>query len=403
MSHAQLSPAESSLPLRRGDAFELMCACAHSRPDPQQVARIGDFNCLEVDWQQFLRLAGHHGVVALAAQNLIRHAPSLPPDVAPILRSAYEENLRRSLWFGTELARILQHFGQVGLAAIPYKGPVLAQFAYGDLGLRSFSDLDLLVSPSDFARAKTALADISYRPSQEISPAVERLWLKTGYERSFDSSAGRNLVELQWALLPYFYAIDSVPAGFQIDDLRARAGSLRLGMDESATLVPCLSPEDSLLLLCLHAAKHLWTRLIWVADVAESLQARAIDFPLLMERAKTLGILRILAVSCWLAENLLGTPLPPAVRQLLLDDRRAPLLGQEYAARLAQSATYDFASADYFRQIFQLRERSGDRWRYLWRLVWTPGPGDVSVIKLPEFLFPLYRVIRIGRLPLKLF
>jgi hypothetical protein len=34
----------------------------------------------------------------------------------------------------------------------------------------------------------------------------------------------------------------------------------------------------------------------------------------------------------------------------------------------------------------------------LWRLVWTPGVGDVAAVRLPEALFPLYRIIRIGRL-----
>ena len=75
-------------------------------------------------------------------------------------------------------------------------------------GLRSFSDLDFLISPADFERAKQALAEIGYLPSANFAPAVERLWLRTGYERSFDGAAGKNLVELQWALLPRFYAVD---------------------------------------------------------------------------------------------------------------------------------------------------------------------------------------------------
>jgi hypothetical protein len=46
----------------------------------------------------------------------------------------------------------------------------------------------------------------------------------------------------------------------------------------------------------------------------------------------------------------------------------------------------------------KLRERRGDRWRYLWRLVWTPSAGDIAAVRLPEALFPLYRIVRIGRL-----
>ena len=85
----------------------------------------------------------------------------------------------------------MQHFERRQLRAVPYKGPVLAQSAYGDLGLRSFSDLDFLISPADFERAKQALAEIGYRPSTELTPAVERFWLRTGYERSFDGAGGK--------------------------------------------------------------------------------------------------------------------------------------------------------------------------------------------------------------------
>src|ERR1019366_4101270 len=228
---------------------------------------------------EVLRLAEHHGVLPLAARNLIEHARGLPPEVERTLRSAYDANLRRSLWFTAELARIMQHFERRQLRAVPYKGPVLAQSAYRNVGLRNFSDLDFLISPADFDRAKRALAEIGYRPSAHFTPAVERFWLRKGYERSFDSAVGPNLVELQWALLPYFYAVD-----LRVEDLLGRAGRTVVGECE----VPCLSPEDSLLVLCVHTAKHLWTRLIWLADIAETLRSQTIDHLLVLSRARVL-------------------------------------------------------------------------------------------------------------------
>jgi len=297
------------------------------------------------------------------------------------------------LWFTAELARIMQHFERRQLRAIPYKGPVLAQSLYRDLGLRSFSDLDFLISSVDFGRAQQALAEIGYRPSlfltPVLTPTVERFWLRTGYERSFGSAAGKNLVELQWALLPYFYGVD-----LSVDDLLARAGRTVVGGRE----VPCLSPEDSLLVLCLHAAKHLWSRLSWLADIAETLRIQTIDDALVFSRARALGIARILGVSFWLVKNVLGAEIPTAVEEMIAADSQVPALGSEFAERLARGAGYDFESTEYFRLILKLRERRGDRWRYLWRLVWTPGTGDIAAVRLPGALFPLYRIVRIGRL-----
>ena len=396
----------STLPQTENE-FELLCALAGAELSPERRERIANWNLSALDWSEVLRLAEYHGVLPLVARNLIenyraKEGRGLPPEVERSLRSAYEANLRRSLWFTSELARVMQHFERRQLRTVPYKGPVLAQSLYRDLGLRSFSDLDFLISPADFDRAKQALAEIGYRPSGEVNPAIEspaaeRLWLRTGYERSFDGAAGKNLVELQWALLPHFYAVD-----LRVEDLLARAGKTVVGEGE----VPCLSPEDSLLVLCLHAAKHLWTRLIWLSDIAETLRSysgtQTIDYSLVFSRARSLGVARILGVSFWLVKNVLRAEIPKTVEEIIAADPRAPVLGSEFAERLARGATYNFESTEYFRLILKLRERRGDRLRYLWRLVWTPAAGEVAAVQLPEGLFPLYRIVRIGRLLRKL-
>lgn len=373
--------------------FDLLCACVGVSVSPEAIAYIARATESEVDWHQLLRLAEQHGVLPLVARNLSAHARGLPTEIEQQLRYAHEANVRRNLWFASELGRIADYLGGKHLRAVPYKGPVLAESVYGDLALRTFSDLDFLISPADFERAKQALAELGYRPAEEFSPAVERFWLRKGYERSFDGAAGKNLVELQWGVLPYFYAVD-----LGIDDLLARASRTSVGGRE----VSCLSPEDSLLVLCLHAAKHLWTRLIWVCDIAETLRTQNIDYTLMLSQAQSLGILRIMGVSFWLAKQMLGTSVPQPAKQAITSDPEVPVLGQEFAMRLAKSATYDLDSSEYFRWILRLRERRRDRWRYLRRLVWTPGAGDLAAVQLPESLFPLYRVVRLARLVRKL-
>lgn len=384
----------SSTALQRADGFKLLCTLAGAELAPERIEHIANWDLSTLDWSKILGLAEHHGVLPLAARNLMEHARGLPPGIERTLRSEYEANLRRSLWFAAELARIIGHFESRQLRAVPYKGPLLAQSLYGDLGLRSFSDLDFLISSTDFERAKQALGEIGYRPSADVVPAVERWWLRTGYERSFDGAAGKNLVEMQWALLPYFYGVD-----LGVEDLLARAGRTVVGGYE----VPCLSPEDSLLVLCLHAAKHLWTRLIWLSDIAEILRTQNIDYSLVFSRARALGLARILGVSFWLVQNVFRADLPQAAGEMIANDSRVSALGGEFGARLLGGEAYDFESTEYFRLILKLRERRGDRWRYLWRLVWTPGAGDVAAVRLPEALFPLYRIVRLGRLMRKLY
>jgi hypothetical protein len=372
--------------------FVLLTACAGVNMSPQREARIREGIEADIDWDGFLRLGDHHGVLPLVARTLRQPGVTLPVEIQQSLQWADEENVRRNLWFATELSRILKHFEQRNLKAIPYKGPSLAEVVYGDLALRSFNDLDFLISPGDFQEARQALSELGYDPSTQ-SPEAERYWLKKGYERSFDSKNGKNLLELQWALLPYFFAVD-----LRIEDLLSRSTSTEIAGKEIA----CLSPEDSLLVLSLHAAKHLWTRLIWVCDIAESIRTQAIDHVLVVMRAREVGILRMLGVSLWLAEQLLGAELSPVFREVLASDPEIDALGKIFWERLARGASYDFESPKYFLLVRKLREHRSDRWRYLWRLTWTPGVGDLATVSLPEVLFPLYRIVRLGRLVRKL-
>ncbi len=385
--------------------FEFLCTLATTNPSPERRARIANWNLSSLDWPNFTSQAEHHGVFPLVASTLLKidsaaTTPRLPKEIARELQSAYDNNLHRNLWFASETLRILQHFESKQLRAIPYKGPVLAQMAYSDLALRRFSDLDFLISSAHFNRAKQALAGIGYHPSSELSAPIERFWLRKGNERMFDGPAGKNLVELQWAILPHFYAIDSLSDlranDLAVENLIARSRPTTLADHE----VPSLSAEDNLLVLCLHAAKHLWMRLIWLTDIAQTLrsEAPAIDPTQVLAPARTLGIVRILGVTFWLIRNLLREEIPAWAEKTIASDPTVPALGQAFAERLATSATYDFESTEYFRLILKLRERPADRARYLWRLLSTPGQGDLDVIHLPEPLFPLYRVVRLARL-----
>src|SRR5579862_1975773 len=152
MTETVLSFGDTSAPpfgdsRRPSDSFELLCTAGNPHLGPEQVARLENHNWTApgFDWNGFLHAAEHHGVLALVAKNLAIHASGLPSEIEKSLRLTYAGSLRRNLWFAAELMRILRYFAQKQVSALPYKGPVLTQAAYGDLALRTFSDLDLLI------------------------------------------------------------------------------------------------------------------------------------------------------------------------------------------------------------------------------------------------------------------
>jgi hypothetical protein len=257
------------------------------------------------------------------------------------------------------------------------------------MALRQSGDMDLFVRRHDVARIKSAVRELGYTQRVPIPEAAEEDYIASGYECTFDSPAGKNLLELQWALQPRFYAVD-----FDMDGLFERA----VKVEVAGRRVQTPSSEDLLLVLSVHAAKHVWGRLIWLGDIAQILKLGNLNWDLVQARARELGIERILHVTLLLANRLLGTPIPAPIGGPILEDRVAGAFADEIAVDVGRGVTYEEQQVSYFRLMMQLRERKRDRLRFLTRLTFTPGPGEWETVRLPRPWFPLYRLVRLARL-----
>jgi hypothetical protein len=342
-----------------------------------------------VEWDTLLRLADHHGTSSLLYQALSGLGDVVPSATLASLRERYERNIHKSLFLARELIRILDCLDTLGIEVIPYKGVALSEVYYGDMALRKSGDIDLFVRKQDVARIKRAVRELQYTPRVPISEDAEADYIASGYEWSFDSPAGRNLLELQWALQPRFYAVD-----FDMDGLFERAISVTV----AGRRVETPSPEDLLLVLSVHAAKHVWGRLIWLCDIAQILKRENLNWDRVQARAREFGIERILHITLLLANRFLATEIPTAIENAIRSDRAAWGFADEIAPAVVAGVSYEEQQLSYFRLMMRLRERRADRMRFLARLTFTPGPGEWEAVRLPKVLFPLYRVVRLARL-----
>ena len=229
--------------------FAFLLACCSMGARELRQSELFQLSDGDISWPRILELGEHHGVLPMVYQTLRESGVRVAAGVLDDLASRYDENVRRNLRFTAELFRILDRLESAGIEAVPYKGPVLAQTAYGDLALRNFSDLDVLVPREEVLRAKDALRSLGYAPASHFSAAQERAYLASGYEYTFDGPAGRNLLEIQWNIVPRFYAVE-----FPMPELFARAMTIEL----AGRRVKTLALEDLFLTLCVHGAKHAW-------------------------------------------------------------------------------------------------------------------------------------------------
>jgi hypothetical protein len=372
--------------------WTLLLACCASQT-PQTLDRIRTMLQQPVRWASVIALADQHGTTSLLYECLARIGEEIPGDEIRPLKQRYQTNLHKALLVAKELIRILERLEVLGVEVMPYKGVALAETVYGDIALRQPGDIDLLIRPEDWPRIKDAVRELGYTPHAPLSAAEERAYLRSGYECAFDSATGRNLLEVQWALQPRFYAVD-----IDMEGLFQRAVTVTVAGRRMKTP----SPEDLLLVLSLHAAKHVWNRLIWLCDIARIVNLPNLDWDRILSQARELGIVRILGVTLLLANCLLETAIPTAVESELSGDRMASALADKIAPNIAGRTSYDTESLAYFRLMMRLRERRRDRVRFLQRLTFTPGPGEWSAVRLPASLFPLYRLVRLSRVAVKL-
>ena len=366
----------------------LRTACSDI-PGDEKTARIRGLLTSQIRWDSLFRLADQHGVHPLLAQALLSVQNQVPGEALTVLKQTYQANLHKALLLSREFVRIVECLSLAGIEFLPYKGMTLAETLYGDLALRQSGDIDLLIHADDMKRVQRAVAELGYTPHVKLSETQQEAYMKSGYECAFDGSAGRNLLEVQWALQPRFYAVDVDMKGvFRRAQTVSVAGST----------VKSLASEDLFIVLALHAAKHVWDKLIWLCDLDRISHLPTLDWKWIGEQAQALGIIRILRVTLLLAQSLLRSTLPPPAARHVPEDQAAGPLAEEIGNYIASPQSYDVESLAYFRLMLRLRERRVDRTRFVTRLAITPGPGEWAVARLPRALFPLYRLVRITRL-----
>jgi len=370
----------------------LLAACS-ALPVSEKILRISPPVSSSIRWNILFQLAEQHGIVCLLYRALSGMSEVVPPAELRSLKQRDEANLHKALLTASELIRILDCLDSLSIEVMPYKGLAVAEILYGDLAARQSGDIDLFIRARDLLRIKAAVCDLGYTTHLTLSEREEQAYLVSGYEYSFDSTAGKNLLEVQWALQPRFYAVD-----FDMEGVFQRAVSVTV----AGRAIKTPSPEDLVLVLSVHAAKHMWARLIWLCDIAELMRLPKLNWDQVNSQAKSLGITRILHVTLLLSQHLLDATMPLAIQNEAANDLQAQTWARSISKQIVGGGSFDTESWQYFRAAMRLRERRRDRMRFLWRLAVTPGPREWKSVHLPPLLFPLYRLVRISRLASRL-
>lgn len=370
---------------------QLLVSSARTHIALEVAKRIREIVAEPLDWDFVLSEATENSVAPLLEMNL----RALVPDVAPAaamerLKITCRANTVRCLFLAAELHKILELFRAAGIVAIPYKGPVLAEQAYGNLSLRDFDDLDIILPQTDLQKAHEVMLGLGY---QARFPWILTKNSKTALvpgEYNYRDEKRRAVVELHTEL-----TLRHFPVTPDVDRFAQRLVNVVVAGQGA----PTFAPEDLLPVLCVHGSKDFWERISWIADVAELVQRqRDLDWDRALRTAESLRVERMLYLGLALANDLLQAPMPEEIRKRVRGDGEALSVAREVEERTL-SRNLSGVSAGR-RMRFRRRMVRGmlTGWRYSLRLAVIPAEEDWEMVQLPGLLAPLYLVLRPLRL-----
>jgi hypothetical protein len=312
----------------------------------------------ELDWDKLTGAAVRHALLPLFFRTLDEFSEEIPPEILQNLKGLNATNGLRNMYMTGELFKLADLLAEHGIKALPHKGPVLAAQIYGDVALRQFCDLDILVGKKDVLQVKRLFQTAGYIPVDKRTAQQDRYYIDSGrpYNYKFVSENGQVEVELHWKFTSKY---NSFPVDYAriMDDLT--------GVGIAGRTVPALRPEHLLVILCQHGSKHFWTRLLWIADIAALVDRHSgLDWDRTMRFARRHGAERMLLLGLELARKLLDAEPPAGVSARIESDRTVGKLADRIISQLAGAPERPIEDFEAHLFSCRMRERWSDRARY---------------------------------------
>src|SRR6185369_13731459 len=326
------------------------------------------------DWNYLCNTAIAHGVLPLLTKHLTECYRSIVP--AEVLVKVFAlalRNAREAPMLTERLLLISEVFAQNHIVSAAFKGPILADMAYGDITLRQCGDIDLLIDNKQFTEARTLLESLGYRMMPALTKSQELSHRSFHCEVEFvqDSSP---VLDLHWALSPKSFVFSLTTT-----DLMSRLLRVRLMNTEVLTF----GLEDLVIYLSMHGSKHLWWRLEWMGSLAEVIKSKSLDWGVVVARASASNCKRILALGLRLAELISDGAVPDHVFDSIDGDGRMLQVAAHFHANLFLEEPSEPESRETNLYNFQVMDRKRDALTSIVRALVVPTLSDWEALTLP--------------------
>ena len=377
--------------------LQFLLACCQAQPDLAEIALQMRNEELGIrNRKKMISLASRHGILPLVYKTLRNlsqtnntltiHSHSLIAE----LKARYQSIAQRNMLMSAELIRIMKLLKENNIEALAFKGPALSQMAYGDITLRQYSDLDILVEEADACEAGRLMGENGHTPVLPLSILSNKTCLHTAKDFSLISKGGVH-TELHWRLFEKKYNISLLSCAVE-----QKCQSVTI----NGQPVKTLQNELLLVYLCLHGAKHAFERIEWICDIDRLIRTSEVDWDTAISLAEQSHSKRSFYLGLSLAHTLLHTPVPetliPSIEDETIQTLHTLTLSQMMNKKMGRSdleknrETFAFQS--------KLFDTKLDMLRFRFSTFFKISTTDCQTFILPEPLKFFYIILRPLRL-----
>jgi hypothetical protein len=364
---------------------ELILCCARREVD----AELRRLLKKAINWDYVFATAQAHGLLPLLHKHLTSVAGDLVPGhfLSRLKRESVANSQNVLHLIGKQL-RVYKLFKENRIPVALFKGPLLAQMAYGEISLRQAGDIDLLIERRHFDRARSLLESLGYEMFPRLTPAQLGSHLNNHCEIQFMRDEWFTVVDLHWELAPRSFVFK-----VKAEEVMSRLQPVSL----AGTTVETFSDEDLVLYQAMHGAKHLWRRLEWITSLAESIRSSPLNWDTVVERAASARAARMLGLGLRLVGNFSDVRIPAHVLAAVDGDRAMQQMARSIRTQLF--TTYGAAESTET-NLYNLRvmDRKRDALLSALRAIFVPTLPDWQALALPAPLHSLYYAYRPLRL-----
>lgn len=367
----------------------LILCIARRELDPAQRDELRQLLQQPLNFDYLFATASTHGLLPLLHKNLSSAADLIPGHFLSRLKRESVSNSQSILHLVGKQLRIYKLFKDHGIQIALFKGPLLAQMAYGEISLRQAGDIDILIYRHHFDEARALLESGGYEMYPQLTPSQLASHLNNHCEIQFMRDDWFTMVDLHWDLAPRSFVF-----GVKADEVMSRLQSVPL----AGTMVETFSAEDLVLYQSMHGAKHLWRRLERITSLAETLRsAPEINWNVLIDRAANAHATRMLGLGLRLVENFSDVPVPSHVLNALDTDRNLQHMAQRIREQIFTTHGLPESTETNLNNL-RIMDRKRDALISALRAIFVPTFPDWQALTLPPSLHSLYYAFRPLRL-----